>query len=135
MPRRPERTGGTQRPAPSSEPVPLVDRELRNPYVRFLMHLGVPVSVSIGLHVLLFAFLALRSWQVFGGGLGPDEYEVGITDAAPRDAEEGLKWPGEHLPDLDASDTDLEIDPFEFSRMIDRADLRDLVQNEVALNP
>ena len=135
MPRRPERTGRTQRPAPKPEPEPLVDRELRNPYIRWLMHLGVPLSVSIGVHVLLFAFLALRSWQVFGGGLDPDEYEVGITDAASRDAQEGLKWPGEHRLDLDAPDADLDIDPFEFSGLADRVDLDELVRDEVTLNP
>ena len=135
MPRKPERTGRIERLAPKPEREPLVDRELRTPYIRWLMHLGVPLSVSIGVHVLLFAFLALRSWQVFGGGLEPDEYEVEITDATPREVQEGLKWPGEHRLDLDASETDLDIDPFEFSALRDRADLGDLAQDEASFNP
>lgn len=135
MPSRAERTGRTPRPAPSAEPVPLVDRELRNPYVRLLMHLGVPLSVSLGIHVLLFAFLALRSWQVFGGGPGPEDYEVRITDAAAAERQEGLKWPGEHSLDLDAPQADLEIDPFELGGLAQRASLDELVRNEVALNP
>ncbi len=135
MPRRPERTGGIERPARKPEPEPLVDRELRNPYIRWLLHLGVPLSVSIGVHVLLFAFLALRSWQVFGDGLGPEEYEVEITDASPREVQEGLKWPGEHLLDMDSPETDLDIDPFQFSELTDRADLGDLARNETSLNP
>lgn len=135
MPRRPERIGRTQRPAPNAEPEPLVDRESRNPYVRWLMHLGVPLSVSLGVHLLLFAFLALRSWQVLGDGLDPNEYEVEITDATAGEVREGLKWPGEHLLDLDASDADLDIDPFEFSGLADRASLDELVRSEVTLNP
>jgi hypothetical protein len=135
MSRKRERTGRTQRPAPTTEPEPLVDRELRSPYIRWLMHLGVPLSVSIGVHVLLFAFLALRSWQVLGGGLGPDEYAVGIADAASREAEEGLKWPGEHALDLDAAGSDLDLDPFEFSGLADRSNLGELVRDEVMLNP
>jgi hypothetical protein len=133
MPREPERTGRIRRPAPTSEPEPLVDRELRSPYIRWLMHLGVPLSVSVGVHVLLFAFLALRSWQVFGGGLGPDDYEVAIADAGAREPDQGLKWPGEHRLDLEAADTDL--DPFEFNGLADRVDLSDLVRDEVTLNP
>ena len=103
---------------------PLVDRELRNPAIRWLMHLGLPVAVSIGLHVLLFAFLALRSWQVFGSGALPGEYEVEITDSAAGQMREGLQWPGEHRLDLDQLGADSETNPFELDELTNRPDSR-----------
>jgi len=115
------------------EPVPLVDRELRNPLFHWMMHLGVPLSVSIAVHVLLFAILALRSWKVFNNEYLPGDYEVEITDIAP-DTREGLQWPGEHALEIDADAADL--DPFQFDGMSDVSDagLDELAQDDL-LNP
>ncbi len=117
------------RPAPELEP--LADRELRNPYFRWLVHLGVPLTVSLFVHVFLFAILALRSWQVFGGReLGLDQYEVEITDSSAGEFSDGLKWPGEHLIDLAEPEIATDLDPFRFNELVDRSDLSDLARSE-----
>lgn len=128
MPRRPQRPARIKRPAP--EPEPLADRELRNPYFRWMVHLGVPLTVSLLVHAVLFAVLALRSWQVFGGGLEPDQYEVEITDSSAGEFGDTLKWPGEHLIDLDEPEMAVEVDPFRFSELTGRSDLSELARSE-----
>ncbi|MFQ5805642.1 MAG: hypothetical protein ACE5I3_04245 [Phycisphaerae bacterium] len=136
MPRGSERTARTRRPARAPEPEPLADRELRNPYFRWLVHLGVPLTVSLLVHVLLFAGLALRSWQVFGGsGLDLAEYEVEIRDSSRSEFSDGLKWPGEHLLDLTEPDLAADVDPFRFSELVDRSDLNELARREPSALP
>lgn len=92
-----------------------VDRESTNPYLRWLVHLGAPLTVSLVLHAMLFGALALKTWTWLEAR-GPGEYEVGLTDAA--DAFGELRWPGEALEKLDASVTP-ETDPFRFSDLVD----------------
>lgn len=136
MPHRPPRPARMQRPARAPEPEPLADREVRNPYFRWLMHLGVPVTVSLFVHVLLFAILAFKSWHVLAGaGLAVDEYEVEIKDSAADEFSGGLKWPGEHLIDVIAPELAVEVDPFRFGELADRSDLGDLARSEPGILP
>lgn len=136
MPQRPRQSATSKRPAPTPEPEPLADRELRNPYFRWVIHLGLPVTVSLLVHVLLFLVLVLRSWEVFGGGgIDLDQYQVEITDSAAGEFSEGLKWPGEHLLDLDEPELAADIDPFRFSELADRSSLADLIRSEASINP
>jgi len=124
------------RPVPALEPEPLADREVRNPYFRWLVHLGVPLTVSLFVHVLLFAILALRSWQVFGGSEPSlDQYEVEIRDGSAGELSDGLKWPGEHAIDLTAADMVADVDPFHFRELVDRSDLSDLARSEPGALP
>ncbi len=124
------------RPAPPAEP--LVDREVHNPYFRWLVHLGVPLSVSLFIHAVLFVFLAVQSWHVFAraSAAPPGEYEVAIRDAAALTPlpEQQLRWPGEHLDDLDPAPP-AEVDPFDLSKLADSAELADLARDEPMLNP
>lgn len=117
--------------------LPLVDREIRSPILRWMMHLGLPLSVSLAIHVLFFALLALRSWQVFGFSFHSGDYEVGIRNAAETPEDQTLKWPGEHALDLDQTGVDPDVDPFLYSgrRAQDAADLDDLINDERLLNP
>jgi hypothetical protein len=132
MPHRAERSAGMPRPAVALEREPLADRELRNPYFRWLVHLGVPMTASLLLHVALFAVLALKSWEVLGGGsgLGLGDYEVEITDSSRTELSRGLKWPGEHLIDLEEPDAALDVDPFRLSELTPRSDLTELARGE-----
>ncbi len=47
-------------PAAAPLPEPGADREQRNSFYRYLMHLGVPVSVSLCLHAGIMVFLAVK---------------------------------------------------------------------------
>jgi hypothetical protein len=40
------------------------DHEARNPFFRYLMHLGLPVSASLVLHALIVAFMAVKVFQI-----------------------------------------------------------------------
>lgn len=119
------------RPARVPEPEPLADREVHNPYFRWLIHLGVPMTASLLAHVVLFALLALKSWEVLGGGaLDIGEYEVEIADSSVSARSGGLKWPGEHRLGLPEPDIASEIDPFLFTEFSSRSDLGDLARGE-----
>jgi hypothetical protein len=113
------------------EPEPLADRERRNPYFRWLVHLGVPVTASLLAHVAILAIFLVKSWQVFsGGGLAFDEYEVEIRDSSTVELGGTLKWPGEQQLDLPDAELTPEIDPFEFGEVPTAFDLSDLVRGE-----
>ncbi len=123
------------RPAPPAEP--LVDREVYNPYFRWLVHLGVPLSVSLFVHAVLFVFLAVQSWNVFARSRStpPGKYEVALRDAATLTPppEQQLRWPGEHLDELDtAAPPD---NPFDLDALAETANLADLAHDEPSLNP
>jgi len=121
-------------PAPESEP--LADRERRNPYFRWLVHLGVPMTASLLVHALLFAILALGSWHVLAGStLEIDEYEVEIRDSAGQEFSGGLKWPGEHRIDVIEPELALDVDSFRFSDLARRSDLSDLARSEASPFP
>ena len=128
-PARPVKVGG--------EALPLVDREIRSPILRWMMHLGLPLSVSVAIHVIFFAFLALRSWQVFGYSYQAGDYEVAIRNSAEEAEDQTLRWPGEHTLDLESGGVDEDVDPFQYSgrRPRDDASLDDLISDENLLNP
>jgi len=94
--------------AGASESEPFADREARNPYFRWLVHLGLPVGISLLLHVALFTALALKTWQVLSERtIEVGEYEAGITESLADKMEGAFKWPGETLlqaPNPDAFD-------------------------------
>jgi hypothetical protein len=78
-------------PAPEFEPGP--DRECRSRGYRWLMHLGLPVSVSLAVHIVLFGLLALKTWQVVASR-GPEftEYAAGVIEAPDENAQPALDW-------------------------------------------
>lgn len=103
----------------------LPDREAHNPYLRWLTHLGLPMSVSLCIHAMLLSALVLTSWGV-GSRAKETEYEAGIASAL--DLGGGLKWPGAQpiVPDAPA-DEPTEPDATKFS---DDQALRDLLRAE-----
>ena len=98
----------SQPPAGAIEPEPFADREARNPYFRWVVHLGLPMAISLLLHVTLFGVFALKTWQAFTERtIEVGEYEAGITDSLADRMEGAFKWPGETLlqaPNPDAFD-------------------------------
>ena len=75
---------------------PLVDRARSNFYFRILVHLGVPMSVSFGVHLLIFFALAfLATWQVIVHARTPADYDVSIVGTG-ADAGGSFVWSGDH---------------------------------------
>jgi hypothetical protein len=74
----------------------LVDREARNPFFRYLMHLGLPLSVSLVIHVGVLAFLALKTFDV----LTKPRIEVGEWEGTVVEAGElgsAFQWSDQNV--------------------------------------
>lgn len=81
------------RSATAAVAAPLPDIEARDPMFRWLVHLGVPLLISLVVHVFLFTILSLRQWATGAGdGVADVEYEARILhdDEQP---DEGFRWP------------------------------------------
>lgn len=83
-------TGRTP-PTGSAEAPPFPDREAANPYFRYLLHVGIPVSVSLLLHLVVVAFAAGYAIRVLLP-MQPDftEWEGGVVDAG--DLADAFQW-------------------------------------------
>ncbi len=76
----------------------LPDRERANPTLRWLMHLGAPVAISVVVHVLLIGTMALKTWQVLTqASIDVGDYEAGVVQAPDDRMGGAFKWPGEDL--------------------------------------
>ncbi len=86
-------------PPAATDPVTaaLADREARSPHLRWLVHLGFPLAVSVVVHLGLMAFLALKSFSALtqpGMELGPWQ---GSVVEAPNTAS-AFQWGDVSLP-------------------------------------
>lgn len=82
--------------APPGPDAPLVDRAVTNPYFRLLMHLGVPVSVSIGVHLAIFFALAfLATWQVLLNPHATQDFDATVVGSGAS-ANGSFVWSGEN---------------------------------------
>lgn len=105
----------------------LPDRELRNPLFRWLVHLGLPLGLSLVIHVFLFGAMALKSWAVIAQkSIDVGDYNAGLIENPDDRAQDAFHW-GEQ-PKLDTP----EVKPFDelppdFSRVdpVDAAALKD----------
>ncbi len=71
-------------------PEPLTDRERRNPLLRIMLHLGIPMTVSLTVHAVLLLLLALTTWSVFQGA--PPDSSAGIAVTAGSPTGDALDW-------------------------------------------
>lgn len=124
----PAEQGFSESPRPGSvggEPAVLapIDIEQRHPWLRLTLHLGLPLSVSLCLHALLFATLVWTTWSVLRPP-ADSSFEARVRDAAEDDV---LKFPGETLlqpPDIEIP-TQSNFDLAELSAP-QQSDLKDL---------
>lgn len=70
------------------------DRERRNPWYRWLIHLIMPVLSSVFFHLFVVVLLALKTWQVLAPAAPPEQFEASIRDIG-GDLSGGFKWPSE----------------------------------------
>jgi hypothetical protein len=108
-------TGRTPRPAAIAASVALPDREARNPLFRYFLHLGLPVSVSLVIHVGLFVFLALKIFELPTRATADiGEWEGHVV--AAEDLAAGLQFGNDKLMDAPAdalnTDTPAELPPY-----------------------
>lgn len=71
----------------------VVDREARNPFYRYLMHLGLPLSVSLCVHFGILVFLGYKTFQIatqrtFDVG----QYEASLTDSLADKMKDAFQW-------------------------------------------
>lgn len=114
----PARAARSARP-PSPAPEPPVDREQREPWLFWTMHLGLPTIVSLTLHFALFAILAVCTWEALERrDYSVGEFEAGITDAGGTDLSRSLSWPSSSLlppTDLTLPETSTRFDVSELT--------------------
>ncbi|MEW6252297.1 MAG: hypothetical protein AB1716_16785 [Planctomycetota bacterium] len=95
-------------PAPAAESP--ADRESRNPFYRYLMHFGLPMSASLAIHLGIVGFLALKVLQLplradaevgawAGAVVNKDEIPSAFNWTEPAMPEAGLDLPLEQ-PDF-----------------------------------
>jgi len=70
-----------------------VDREAANPLLRYVMHLGLPMVISIVVHVGLLGFLALKTFNVMTRpSIEVGEYQASLVERIDERAEDVLVW-------------------------------------------
>lgn len=111
----------TSGPAPSEPRAPFEappDRERRNPFFRWLMHLGLPMSISIVVHVVLFALMALKTWEVLAQReIEVGEYEAGLVESLDDRLDEAFQWNEETTLETPEVEPLAELDLTDFSRV------------------
>ncbi len=91
-------------PAPPPAVETVADREVRNPFFGYMMHLGLPLSVSLAVHVAVFSFLAVKTFRVLAQpGVEIGDYEASLTQSLTDQMKDAFRW-DEDNP-LDAPET------------------------------
>ncbi len=71
----------------------LVDRERRNPFLRYFLHLGLPVTISVVLHVGVIVFLALKTFEVASRpAIEVGEYEASLVESLADQMADAFQW-------------------------------------------
>ncbi|MCK4343031.1 MAG: hypothetical protein KAY37_15055, partial [Phycisphaerae bacterium] len=87
----------------------LPDREARNPFFRHFMHLGLPVTVSVVVHVGILVFLGLKTFEVMTRStIAVGEYEASLTESLDDQLPDAFRWADPHL-----LETPMELTPEE----------------------
>lgn len=115
----PKTKPAAERDATAAAARTLIDREADSPMLRWLVHLGGPVSISIAIHLLVFGLLAWGTWGAVTRSPREKTYEVSLAPIAEQPP--GLRWPGAFEP-TDTEDTS-EANPFEHDSFTDLAQL------------
>ena len=105
---------------------PIVDREARNPALRYLLHLGVPMSASLVVHAAIIAFLSFKLFAI----QQPTSPAVGDWSGSVVQAEElgqAFQWADEKPLELpEQPEPAAPLDSLSSLQNSSDADLRDL---------
>jgi hypothetical protein len=106
----PEVAGATRGLVAAAEREAPPDREVRNPFFRYLVHLGLPLSISLAVHLGVIGFLALKTFSVLTRpGTDVGQWEGTVVEAA--DFGKAFQWTDDNVlptPVEVSSDTSLE---------------------------
>lgn len=97
----------------------LIDRERGNPWLFWLIHVGLPLAFSLLVHVSLFVVLGLTSWHVLSGA-GQDEIAATLTTRGGDPFATSFQWPGQEKLEDFAPEPPPELESL--------SDLRDLAR-------
>lgn len=81
-----------RRPATLGATGLMPDIEARDPFFRWMVHLGVPLIISLALHTGLLTVLAMNFGRLASRAAPVDEYEARIRPTDPAE-EQGFQWP------------------------------------------
>ncbi len=95
------------------------DRERRSRGYRWLIHLGLPASVSLAVHIVLFGLLALKTWQVVASHAAEfNEYAAGVIQTPDQNTLPALDWtPPTPLAELEKPTAIPDLGSLDFSRV------------------
>ncbi|MFH1746340.1 MAG: hypothetical protein ABIG44_04775 [Planctomycetota bacterium] len=114
----PERIPDTTAAKPRADFEAPPDRERRNPFFRWLMHLGLPMVVSIAVHVVLFGLMALKTWEVMAQReIEVGDYEAGLVESLDDRIDEAFQWNEEVTLETPEVEPIEELDLSDFSRV------------------
>lgn len=106
------------RPADAGPVETAADRSLRNPYYRYLMHLGLPLAVSLAAHVGVLVFLGLKTFNILTRAqIEVGEYEASLTESLADQMDRALNWAA--ADPLEAPEPDLADASFESLSALD----------------
>jgi hypothetical protein len=79
---------------PAAAPDTAVDLEAQNPFYRYFMHVGLPVVLSVALHLLVLAGAALYAFDIASGGPRESvgEYEATLTESLADQMRDAFQW-------------------------------------------
>lgn len=104
------------------------DRERKNPFYRWLMHLGFPGVASILIHVVLLSLLALRTFTVEQRPeIDVGDYSASVTESLADKMSQAFQWnkqPELESPKDDPKDLEKLTDFTDLSRDLDTSDMK-----------
>ncbi len=102
----------------------LVDREARNPYFRWLMHLGAPLAASLVIHLVLIVLIGLKTWpMLIRAAIDIGEYNASVADASP-DLDKTFQWDAQD--DLTTPEQPEKLENLDDLRNINEVDTKEL---------
>ena len=124
----PELTNVTSGPSRAAALDALPDRAARNPFYRYLMHLGLPVTFSVIVHVGILLFLGMKTFAVTTRApVEVGEYEASLTESMAEKMKDAFQWAdAEVLPAPDDMTPEPSFDSLTSLRDVPDFDARDL---------
>lgn len=124
----PDSTGTVTEPAPLLVPDTVVDRELRNPFYRYLMHLGLPITLSIVIHVVALILAGFYGFAVITrDAIEVGDYNASLTESLADRMKDAFQWNNLNL--LETPDESEEEASFE--QLMNPLDVPDLTLSDL----
>ena len=94
------------------------DHERRNPFYRWLMHLGLPVGLSVAIHVLVLAGASLYTFSERArAAIEIGDYEAGLMENPDDRMDDAFQWSEEVTLDAPEVETLEQLDLSDFTRV------------------